>query len=230
MEGRNYLLFHGPKGGPTALGISSTARVFGRSDPTAALTRPVKARRARRFSTPLDPPRRLKRCFQAIRARLERCSFLGSKMEGRAGASRWSGLGGRPKDRFPSLGAESAPSSCPLRGPRGRDPCNQADLAWCAGGLSRPLGALAAWDPFIQAIYAGARTFSFLGLKMEDYSAPDSLPRTRGRWVAPAGTAPMDRDPDPRASSAAPASFPAPGRASCPVLPVALRVWADEVS
>ena len=74
-------------------------------------------------------------------------------------SSRWRGLGGWPKTGFSRWG-ESAPSSCPLRAPRGRDPCNQANVAWRASGLSRPLGALAARDPFIQTIHAGARTFS----------------------------------------------------------------------
>jgi hypothetical protein len=129
----------------------------------------------RPFSTPREPAIAV---FKPL-GRGAMSFFLGSKMEDRAvlqSLERPWGAGPRPV----SVGGESAPSSCPLRAPRGRDPCNQANVAWRASGLSRPLGALAARDPFIQAIHAGARTSSFLGSKMEDRAVPLSVGTPRG--------------------------------------------------
>jgi hypothetical protein len=97
--------------------------------------------------------------------------------------SRWLQSLERPRgpaqDRFQSVGAESAPSSCPLRPPRGRDPCNQANVAWRASGLSRPLGALAARDPFPSHSCRGSK-LSFLGAKIRARAVPLTEATPRG--------------------------------------------------
>jgi hypothetical protein len=76
----SYLPFLGAKGGRRDSESHRTASVSGgrrqRLTPSVETRR---ARRARRFSTSLEPGRTLKRCTQAIRARLEDLLFWGRR-------------------------------------------------------------------------------------------------------------------------------------------------------
>src|SRR5215211_6291638 len=77
-------------------------------------------------------------------------------------------------------GGGTAPSLCRLRAPRGCDPCNQANVVWCASALSRPLGALAARDPSIQAVGAGAEDPLFWGRRFVLVQSPPGSGPSRG--------------------------------------------------